>query len=122
MPNKDDITFNAESLFEIDPSIPERSLEYELGRFASVSLDEAARLLSSPMDEFESAEMMDSMGQVSGYLIVELRELHDTDNDELIAQLSARLSTSPLINVEYQGVWVFGKTLALYVRGRVDES
>lgn len=120
MPEQNEADFRAESLFPIDPEIASESLKRALLKFKEMSSDVAAKLITQPLSDGESAELMDSMGQVSAYIPTDLRDFLDETSETMCSNLARQLSSCELSNVDYQGVWTLGKIVVLYVRGEIE--
>lgn len=119
MPENYEQDFRAESLFAIEPEVASESLQRALIKFRDMSSDVSAQLIAKPLSEYESAELMDSMGQVSAYIPIDLREFLEETSETICSKLAQQLSSCELSDLDYQGVWTLGKIVVLYVRAEI---
>lgn len=80
--------------------------------------DQDAEIGVGPLTDEQAGRLRASMDRVSGYRLVELKEMMATSADELASLLARKLYAGELEDVQYETVWAIGYSVMFYISGR----
>lgn len=91
---------------------------HAIHQHAGETSDQDAEIGVGPLTDEQAGRLRASMDRVSGYRLVELKELMATSADELASLLARKLYGGELEDVQYETVWAIGYSVMFYISGR----
>lgn len=81
------------------------------------TFDQEANIGALPLTDGQAVSMMDSQGRVSGYRLVQIKEMLETSAGQFEALLAEKLSEGELEDLRHESVWAMGDVVMFYVSG-----